>query len=891
MCKKLTILTLLLCLWNVAPAQWTRDDLMSHVNNVHEFNLSFPQEKVYLQFDNTSYFQGETIWFKAFVVNASTLTRAKSTVLYVDLLSPTGVLLDQQKLKIAAGQADGCFHLYDKSTEQARELRGVLPYPSGYYEIRAYTQNMLNFNESIIFSRVLPVFQEPVVPGYYSNPVLQTHKKDKESIRPEIRNPKGINVSFFPEGGSMTIDMPSRVAFKATDENGFPIEGTLRITISRSEGEIEAHTVHDGMGCFSLKSAKRNMKAVFIHEGKEYNVKMPVPDETDNFSITLSQTDDSLHLFIYEKNMSYMDRTFGLAVTCAGMPLTFKSFEWVPDSTYIKFSISSANFPMGVCKLTLFDNYSIYATRHFFNYREDFSPPQLSVQSDKESYAPYEQVGLSLSLLDGQGRPFRDRFCLSVKDANTFETLYQDNLATSLLLSSDLKGLINDPHYYFESNDEEHRLAMDLLMMVQGWERYDWETMSGKVPFNERHRLEDSLSVNGWVTSYWSNKVKLGDVKVYITVAPQGNDLPVQYAQYTTGKDGYFGFNVLDFYDEADLVMLLERKEKFARNTGANMILERAIQPNVRAFMNEELSFRKREVSNKTETTNMIAYPETPRLDDAIELPEVEIMAPRKYIDFFTFKAFDVEKEVEMVLDFGEWTTDVLGYLLDKGYTYFSGNAMISTTTKYTDIGLMEYLDDFGREAYAFEESGYLDDYPIFWYVHDSEKLYQLSFQDPIKLDIEDIESILIFDEPASLYEISESVPLFMDAIDKHINTAAILAMRGHLTSRKFTLIDIKMKDEHQLKTKKEKMNRGRRITTLRGFDYPVQFYSPQYPDGPIEGTKDYRRTLYWNPNVITDSLGNARIEFYNNSYSTRFNITGAGITAGGTPYVLDEDF
>lgn len=130
MCKKLTILTLLLCLWNVAPAQWTRDDLMSHVNNVHEFNLSFPQEKVYLQFDNTSYFQGETIWFKAFVVNASTLTRAKSTVLYVDLLSPTGVLLDQQKLKIAAGQADGCFHLYDKSTEQARELRGVLPYPA-----------------------------------------------------------------------------------------------------------------------------------------------------------------------------------------------------------------------------------------------------------------------------------------------------------------------------------------------------------------------------------------------------------------------------------------------------------------------------------------------------------------------------------------------------------------------------------------------------------------------------------------------------------------------------------------------------------------------------------------------------------------------------------------
>ena len=90
---------------------------------------------------------------------------------------------------------------------------------------------------------------------------------------------------------------------------------------------------------------------------------------------------------------------------------------------------------------------------------------------------------------------------------------------------------------------------------------------------------------------------------------------------------------------------------------------------------------------------------------------------------------------------------------------------------------------------------------------------------------------------------------------------------------------------------KEEKRNKGQRITTLRGFDYPVRFYSPQYPDGPIEGRKDYRRTLYWNPNVITDSLGCAHVEFYNNSYSTNFTVTGAGITASGTPYVLDADF
>ena len=142
-------------------------DLMRFAGNIHQFNSIFPQEKVYLQFDNTSYYTGETIWFKAFVVNASTLRKAQSQVLYVDLISPTGVLLKQQKLKIVAGQADGSFVLNDASTEQAREKRGVLEYPSGFYEVRAYTNYMLNFSEETLFSRVFAVYEKPQVNGKY----------------------------------------------------------------------------------------------------------------------------------------------------------------------------------------------------------------------------------------------------------------------------------------------------------------------------------------------------------------------------------------------------------------------------------------------------------------------------------------------------------------------------------------------------------------------------------------------------------------------------------------------------------------------------------------------------------------------------------------------------
>ena len=68
-----------------------------------------------------------------------------------------------------------------------------------------------------------------------------------------------------------------------------------------------------------------------------------------------------------------------------------------------------------------------------------------------------------------------------------------------------------------------------------------------------------------------------------------------------------------------------------------------------------------------------------------------------------------------------------------------------------------------------------------------------------------------------------------------------------------------------------------------------MEFYTPEYPNGPIEGDADYRRTIYWNPEVKTNRLGIVDVKFYNNSYSRSLSVSVEGVTNRGVPLVKDR--
>lgn len=875
-------------------------ELIRFADNINQFNSLFPQEKVYLEFDNTAYFQGENIWFKAFVTHATTLERAPSGVLYVDFLAPTGKLILQQKLKIEEGQTDGAIPLIDAGTYQTREKQGVLAYPSGFYEIRAYTQNMLDFSPEAIFSRVIPVYTQPKYVGEYDRSHVVRHDNNpySEDLRNEHKwqknQEKDVNVTFYPEGGDWVRGLPCRVAFKATGSDAFGIEGAILV----SGGRDSVYTVHDGMGSFIVNT--RGFDWVDFYpagSGNKYYFNLPDPQDSGYSMISDLLSDSLLQINIWRTPDRVGEQT-ALAVTCRGSVIHFEEIRDVENS---QLNIDCSGWPVGVCRLTLFNKEGqVMSSRSIFHGGSGLVSPVIAVNTDSMSHQSCEKEVVEFMLTDESGNPFRDRFCLSVRDATDYGGGQTDNLQTNLLLSSDLRGYIHDPAWYLESDDEEHREALNLLTLVQGWERYEWQYMTGIKEFEERHRVEEGLTMNGWILSY-SRREPVSGIGIYANVIPDDDKTLFEGFEYLTDSTGYFGFDLSDFYGKGKFninLMSTDKNGDSKYEKSKRIRFERADRPNPRPYFKQETDLNHNDHRPYDYKVDYTDYDLTPaqrrRLGRMIDDVDIEDESEKqRFVDFDTFTSFEVEEDAELELDQGEYTTDLEGYFLERGIRFVYENKEDKLLQEDMDMLSGVSMSDEGSDNDNGNDNGFFIEKEIVphFYVHNLQKFFGVPgpFSNPLKIDMIDIKSIILFDRPMYPRDFADIIPLEIDYRRKHVDVDFFNWL--DFSVQRYYLVDVQIKEDRQLLFDWEIRNLGRRTTTVKGFTRPVQYYSPEYPDGPIEGSPDYRRTLYWNPNVITDEDGHARVEFYNNSFTRKFTINAAGITASGVPYVLNQNW
>lgn len=822
------------------------DSLAQFVRNIVTFNQMYPQEKVYLHFDNTGYYMGETIWFKAYVVNPiNNRPNILSRVLYVELLSPEGRVLQTQKLKIENGQCNGQFSL-------AELLH------AGYYEVRAYTALMLNWADAPMFSRVFPIFNAPQTEGknMYDNPRMLKTSHSERLPQMRAKAPKGRNmgITFFPEGGYMIEGIPANVAFKVTDKNGNALMANGKICNQNGEEITTWETVHHGMGSFSItpNAGETYYAEIIGNSDKEQRFWLPTVRK-EGYAMTINNMeDDTLKLKVIRPTRENIkDEVLGISAMCRGQVILFKQVEWNEQNEF------EMNWPKdklieGVCQFTLFNTVGqVYAERLAF------IPPQKGVKfhlsGNKEVYQPKEPIELNFKLTDWNDNPLTTMFSLSVRDADMETPSNKNNagnMAANLLLGSDLKGYIHDVDYYLEADDAGHRRAVDLLLCTQGWRRYDWEEMVKPDQFKVEYPAEEGIVITGDLTSTFRNRIKKG---AYIKVFLYNGYGEQRSGSCLTDEDGKFAFLAEDFNGRWTMHIITKEDKEDNKQKEMNVNLKKLPKPQGRYYEEEETTLFLQQDTHQSsiiipDTLSPYQAEDKQRWENL--LPTVKIESEKEWQTEFVRKwnnmIYDMEDERLNMDDTGENYLVEFYKWLEETNQYFTYNYEVDTTgsaqieARYKGRPVRFFINRIGTSGK--------------WFVENDVSI------DISSLTINDVEAIAINDKPNAEMAMTRAG---LDSFDIKNNSVLITI---------FVRADYFRHKEYI----------GHRKTKIQGFSSPYQFYTPDYSYTELPDEKDFRRTLYWAPYVVTNKQGEASVKFYNTPYGRRIKVNAETITYSG---------
>ena len=823
--------------------------------NISLFSTLNPQEKVYLHFDNTSYFMRESIWYKANIVNAETLIpEVKSKILYVDLFNQEGVIVKRNRHYIKEGMCSGSFYLPDTLN-------------AGYYEVRAYTAWMLNFgripnikvSEMIritsellddpdaiekrtsevpsIFSRVFPIYNAVNNNNYQSKQMRTRPRINRTYIKKEKEE---IIVSFFPEGGHLIENVNNRVAFELRNQEG-AIISPQAVFIKAVSGEIldTLQLIHNGRGTFETKQhhwiiGLNKCHLTFSYKNKKYEFALPKP-EKNGASLRLNVNESLIDVQIISRNIAsplYITLQYG------GNPIHHQSLD---TKGITSISFPTAPLRQGVHQLTIYDSTGhIWADRLFFVWKQETTSitfqGKTSTEKRRQSYN-LEQFTFHVKDTINKKLP-NTFFSVSVRD-NDIEDLHYNagNILTNLLLSSEIRGFIQSPEYYFESQDPHRLKALDLLMMIQGWRRYDWQMMAGVKTFKPHYPIEQKLQVKGSVYKRRSSNSDLKKWKKEVFVRCQicyPNGYTYDAVQQT--KNGDFSFDVIQIYGKHPMfIQAYKTKDKIKKELDYHKRGD--------FFFYDHYVCKDRE------------FPPLPKQYDYYETHEKDIYGTSLFEQ--AIDQLDVKKRGKIGIDFSKPDfcydfIEAIDYCNDFGYEY---NRSLTSIPFY--IAIMTGNNQ--RASLHICTNNGEDEYypPPPFHQSDSEK---------IRRDI-------IFQ-----FKRMENICGYFDLRDRSRYIG-----KKEIQSGKW---DVYV--NYTQRAKKEYLPDmvGDRCY-FYGYAPSVEFYSPDYnsklPDKP-----DHRRTLYWNPNIKTDENGNASIQFYNNSTCKKMIISAEGITKDGQPFYLN---
>lgn len=760
-----------------------------------------PVEKVYLQLDKPYYAAGDDIWFKAYVVSGgSHRLAAVSGVVTIDLVDLKDSIKQSIKLKLASGTAYGDFALPDT-------LSG------GNYRIRAYTNYMRNAGSAYFFNKVVSIINT-------FKPAMQL----PVNAIPGNKNYINSDVQFFPEGGYLVYGLTSKIAFKAVSPDGYGtvIKGIVTDNLGNQISVLNSTRL--GMGEFELTPVKGKTYRAMITflNGSERVIALPEAHD-DGYVLSISsQDEDKINVKISAlKDLPNKDlKQQPLLIAQSAGKIAFSARVNTAQGIY-NVTIPKSSFSTGIVQFTLFSSAGEPLNERlvFINNKDQL---KLNISPDKFNYSTGQKVTLNISALDINHLPVPGSFSVAVTDETKVPVneAAENNILANLLLTSDLKGYIEEPAAYFMNPDSKKYADPDLLMLTQGYHRFEWKQLLNNSYPPLKYQPENSLQLSGTVLTTGGKPVVNGKVKLF--------DLDsIRFTRDTvTDVNGRFAFKNLTFDDSIRFIV----QARNAKNKRDVVIKMDKVYPSYDTINHHNYYFKPDSSLSVYAQNEKLFFSEQRKYGLGNHINSLQEV-------FIRDKKLAVKHSANLN---GAGNADQIIQAKD-----FDFNSCIRIADclqgRITGVifrnGIPYSTRDF-RPMQVIIDGAYVD----------GEYLNSINYNDVEVIEI--------------------------------LRNGGLTAIYGSFGGSGVFLITTKQGDENDY----PKPVFGRGITTYypKGYYKAREFYSPVYNEPKRKELADVRTTIFWKPDLTTNADGKASVNFFNAGSKGTYRVVIEGIGDDG---------
>jgi len=765
---------------------------------INNYGAKYPQERIHIHFDRHNYAPKDDIWFKAYIVSGI-LPDQLSKTLYVDFSDETGKILAHDAYPVANGATRGQFTIPDS-------IHGNLVH------VRAYTKWMLNFDSSFLFNQDLTVIQ-PASKRIKGEPPATVTK-----------------LYFFPEGGELIAGLNTRVAFMAENQYGQPVkvEGVVKDGSGKEVATLKPE--HDGMGSFHmLASAEDSYTASWKDDkGETHTTSLPAV-KPSGASIVAKPADGST-LFAIQRTENAPENLKTLHIVATTyQQLVYMANVSLTDKSMVSGAIPTATFPSGILQLTLFDQaWKPVSERIVFvnNGEAEFHP---EVGFAKLSFDKRGQNEVVVNVPDS----VPSNLSIAITDAAVGADS-SSNLISRMLLTSQIKGRVFHPFYYFADTTDEIRQNLDLVMLTHGWRKYNWDKLVRHEDPVISHQPDTSyMTFSGKV--YGASPAQIAASGTLVAIAKSKQDTAGRFMMVQLQPDGSFNDPNTIFFDSLQVYYKFAgKKNTMERTATINFMPDRLKSPGeikmnqddiikARVYDTSGLAASRRLYDQYWAATHMETNLEDVTVKAKSKSPEEELN------DKYTSGLFKSDNG---------YTFDVMNDIAAQGsfniFSYLQGRV----------AGLQISNAQGGTPSMTWRGSTpslFLDEMPV----SDADQLSNISMND--------IAMVKVYRPP------------FMGGFGGSPGGAiAVYTRKGGDVQRE--------------------KGEGMPHKTIAGYSQIKEFYVPDYLSLTQDQSKtDARSTLFWNPLILTTPQDHElRFKFFNNDISKSYRIILEGMNSQG---------